>query len=91
MQGVGLVDRSSHELFYAMCNGSGHAAREAVKSHDVSMALGLGFFVLPSWLLLMADRGSYSHKERGVEGRAWLPDWGMCATSGQLLSRNVMF
>lgn len=33
----------------------------------MSMPLGLGFFVLPSRLLLMAERGSCSHKERGVE------------------------
>lgn len=33
----------------------------------MSMPLDLGFFVLPSRLLLMAERGSCSHKERGVE------------------------
>ena len=68
-----------------MYKASGHAAREAVRSHDVSMPLGLGFFVLPSRLLLMAERGSCSHKERGVGGPARLPDRGLCATCGQLL------
>ena len=50
-----------------MYNASGHAAQEAVSSHDVSLPLDLGFFVLPSQPLLMAERGSHSHKERGVE------------------------
>jgi hypothetical protein len=50
-----------------MYKANGHAAREAVEGHDVSRPLDLGFFVLPSRLLLMAERGSCSHKERGVE------------------------
>ena len=51
-------------LYCAMYKASGHSAQEAVRCHDVSMPLGLGFFVLPSRLLLMAERGSCSHKER---------------------------
>jgi hypothetical protein len=42
----------------AIYNAGDREAQEAVRGHDVGVSLRLGLFVLPSRLLLMAERGS---------------------------------